>query len=178
MELGGSWQGTGALCVLPVPLPAVCPDAGTGHPRQPPASARGSQGLPGVNSVAELGTHGGWVAAELLWALTVSLLPQDYTDALLTNYCVSAGGSRRRSAPLCPGAMPAVPSAGAARLEPSAPLSLSPASGAAVGLVGRPERLGMGWGCQQGPFTAVSFSTQIWPPVQIANFYFVPLKHR
>lgn len=30
----------------------------------------------------------------------------------------------------------------------------------------------------QGPFTAVSVSAQIWPPVQIANFYFVPLKHR
>ncbi|KFW62847.1 Protein Mpv17, partial [Pygoscelis adeliae] len=38
--------------------------------------------------------------------------------------------------------------------------------------------VGTGWGCWQGPFTAVSFSAQIWPPVQIANFYFVPLKHR
>uniref|UniRef100_A0A8C0BI93 Mitochondrial inner membrane protein Mpv17 n=1 Tax=Buteo japonicus TaxID=224669 RepID=A0A8C0BI93_9AVES len=38
--------------------------------------------------------------------------------------------------------------------------------------------VGTGKECQQGPFTAISFSAQIWPPVQIANFYFVPLKHR
>ncbi|KAK2511975.1 hypothetical protein Q9233_016564, partial [Columba guinea] len=37
--------------------------------------------------------------------------------------------------------------------------------------------VGTGRGCWQGPSTTSSFSAQIWPPVQIANFYFVPLKH-
>uniref|UniRef100_A0A8C8AW67 Mitochondrial inner membrane protein Mpv17 n=1 Tax=Otus sunia TaxID=257818 RepID=A0A8C8AW67_9STRI len=76
-----------ALPLEPATLssPRLC---ASGHPRQ----GRG-----------QLGARSGcpwW-----LWALTVSLLSQDYTDALLTNYC-------------------------------------------------------------------------IWPPVQIANFYFVPLQHR
>ncbi|XP_040455301.1 protein Mpv17 [Falco naumanni] len=95
-----------------------------------------------------------------------SKIQQDYMDALLTNYCVSAVSRCRRV--LWGHGVPC-------RVPPhTCPLSLT--SGAAMGSVGRPEQR-WAW-CWQGLFTTVSFSAQIWPPVQIANFYFVPLKHR
>lgn len=81
---------------------------------------------------------------------------QDYMDALMTNYCVSAGTS--------------------------VSLSLSRLlHGAAMGSVGHPEcqaGVGVGQGPWQGSSPLLLFSAQIWPPVQIANFYFVPLQHR
>lgn len=76
-------------------------------------------------------------------------------DALMTNYCVSAGRS--------------------------VTLSLSCLlHGAAMGSVGHPEcqaGVGVGWGPWQSS-SLLLCSAQIWPPVQIANFYFVPLQHR
>ncbi|NWR25636.1 MPV17 protein, partial [Emberiza fucata] len=38
--------------------------------------------------------------------------------------------------------------------------------------------LGVAQGPWQGSSPLLPFSAQIWPPVQIANFYFVPLQHR
>lgn len=83
----------------------------------------------------------------------ISLFLQDYMDALMTNYCVSAGKC----------------------------VTLSLLRGAAVGSVGHSEcqaggRCGVG--TLAGSSLLLTFSAQIWPPVQIANFYFVPLQHR
>ncbi|KAI1241376.1 Protein Mpv17 [Lamprotornis superbus] len=84
-----------------------------------------------------------------------SKIQQDYMDALMTNYCVSGGRS--------------------------VSLSLSHLlHGAAMDSLGHPERqagVGVGWGPWQGSSLLLPFSAQIWPPVQIANFYFVPLQH-
>lgn len=134
MECGGGSRGRwpsvlpapacspAAAAVLFLPVPAVGPAAGaTLSTAACPARAGAGSGC--------------------LWVLTTSLLPQDYTDALMTNYCVSSGSSRRqvRPTPWC--------CAGCVRGRVAAPGSSAPLSttlGAAAGSAGRPELLGRG----------------------------------
>lgn len=114
----GLWHGDMAACRAPR-LSALCPC---------PVVPGGAQGA----AVGGSGCH---------WVLTTSLLPQDYTDTLMTNYCVSGGGSRRQVHPpprCCAGCVPGRAAA------PGSSAPLSPTLGAAAGSAGRPERLGRG----------------------------------
>ena len=122
--------------------------------------------MPGAVAVcvAGPGARGSWVAPGPCRVLMAALLSQDYVDALLTNYCVSAGRSRVRAALpvlrwLCWGRW-----AGLLR----APVPVVPLRGSA----------GRGLGVPARSLHRRLLSAQIWPPVQIANFYFVPLQHR